>query len=60
MLEPVVITLSVIAAVTCLAIYVVRNRDLRDYVSGRSNIDDGFPDDCTADGECRYALTREA
>ena len=53
MLDSVVIILSLIAAMICFAIYVARNRDLRDYVSGRSNVEDGFPDDCTADGDCR-------
>ena len=53
MLDSVVIILSLIAATVCFVIYVARNQDLRDYVSGTSELEDGFPDDCTADGECR-------
>ncbi len=53
MLDSVVIILSLFAALVCFAIYIVKNRELRNYIAGRADSDDGFPDDCTADGECR-------
>ena len=40
MLDPVVITLSLIAALTCFLFYIATNRDFRAYVFDREDTDE--------------------
>ncbi|MEM7211387.1 MAG: hypothetical protein AAF479_05730 [Pseudomonadota bacterium] len=54
MLDPVVITLSLIAALTCFLFYIATNRDFRAYVFDRDEADEVVEaQETVADGECR-------
>ena len=54
MLDPVVITLSLIAALTCFLFYIATNREFRAYVFDRDETDDVVEgQDPVADGEYR-------
>ncbi len=54
MLEPVVITLSLIGALICFIVFAVTNREFRNYVWGDRDADDGIDtSEPATHGECK-------
>ncbi|MEM7685870.1 MAG: hypothetical protein AAF293_13670 [Pseudomonadota bacterium] len=54
MLDPVVITLSLLAALVCLAFYVAKNPEFRAYIKGGNDSEAaGDLHDTPANGDCR-------